>query len=274
MLNIPKLRAEAAKVRERAREERLENFKEYFQTEIIQTLKCDFIKDELQTQKTRINTKHSSRVLNNWQKEGIIPSSADEEGKWRKFSKIENIWLNIVSELRNFGVAIDSIRKVKQQLFDSKVKNFSPFEYAVIHSILKEPILLLVYTDGSVNLTPRTLYYQQTLNKTLLAHICINFNQFVEEVYPNNKMNVIIPEIEGGITDKELKLLFCLRTGNYEWIKVSVKTGDTYLIEAHKKIDSKSKVIDIIKNHAYQDIEIKTVNSKIMCFSSTEKIKI
>lgn len=273
MLDFKKLQDEAPKIRKRAREERLQNLSEYIYDELIQLLETSFVDNELIQKKQRIQPKQSSRVLNNWQKEGIINFSPQDEGKWRKFNKVETIWLDIVSQLRDFGLPLSTIKLVKNQLFESSIKQFSPFEYSIIHCILKEPIILLIYSDGKINLMPLSQYNKQ-INIVHRAHLYINLFQLIVNVFPNNKFDAISPTDGLKLSNKELKLLYYLRTGNYDWIKVNMRGGDIYLIEANRSIDPESKVADIIRNHSYQSIEIKTENYNKVSMTTTEKVKV
>ena len=62
------------------------------------------------------NTFLSSRVLNHWQKRGLIDDERINGKGWRKFSSSEAIWLGIVRKLRKFGMDFDKIKKVKESL--------------------------------------------------------------------------------------------------------------------------------------------------------------
>ena len=63
-----------------------------------------------------IDTGISPRVFNNWKKMGLLPQESTER-KWNKFSFTEFIWLKIVQELREFGLSIEKILKVRKLLY-------------------------------------------------------------------------------------------------------------------------------------------------------------
>ena len=58
----------------------------------------------------------NSRQLNYWLEEMKLLPEKEERG-WRKFSFVELSWLKIISELREFGVGFDIIKKLKEDLF-------------------------------------------------------------------------------------------------------------------------------------------------------------
>lgn len=59
----------------------------------------------------------SARVLQNWYEKGLLPYEKSK-GKYHHFNFIELIWLFIVEELRSFGMSLENIRRVKEQLFE------------------------------------------------------------------------------------------------------------------------------------------------------------
>ncbi|KAA3437676.1 hypothetical protein [Rufibacter hautae] len=59
----------------------------------------------------------TSRVHNNWRSLGIIPD-AEEDGKRTYFDFIQYLWIQIVKDLRRFGLPLETIAVVKDYLFD------------------------------------------------------------------------------------------------------------------------------------------------------------
>lgn len=52
----------------------------------------------------------SSRVLNHWAGQGLIPIEVREKNQKYNFNFLEWIWLNIVKELRDYGFSLDKIK--------------------------------------------------------------------------------------------------------------------------------------------------------------------
>ena len=59
----------------------------------------------------------TSRVHNNWRSLGIIPD-AEEDGKKAYFDFIQYLWLQMVKDLRKFGLPLETIASVKDYLFE------------------------------------------------------------------------------------------------------------------------------------------------------------
>ena len=95
-----------------------------------------------------LKDKPSPRVLNNWVKNGLVKVDENDKGKVKRFDRLESIWLNIVVELRDFGLPLDSIARTRKILFDYQLKGFSLFKFQVLNCILRKPQTLVVYKNG------------------------------------------------------------------------------------------------------------------------------
>src|ERR1041385_3541880 len=57
----------------------------------------------------------SYRLINTWDANGLL--DIERRGTdWRKFSVMDKVWLNIIRELRKYGISLKQILKVKQFL--------------------------------------------------------------------------------------------------------------------------------------------------------------
>jgi len=270
MLDIKRLKEIQTDLDKKAKEEFYENLNE----EVIQFLQSKFFKDHFLA-KTRKQTQQSARVLNNWENEGLIDRINPNEGKTRKFSKGQSIWLDLVSQLREFGFPLEKIKNLRKGLFISPVKKFSPFEYALMHSIVQEAIILIIKDDATFSLIPESLYIEY-LKKTILPpHLHFNLLNLSESEFPNNNFNMeIAVSIKSNLTEQELELIYFLRTGDFESIKIRLKDGLIYLLEGTKKLSNQARIVDILKNADYQNIEIITEQGRVVNIASTIKKKI
>ena len=57
------------------------------------------------------------RNINHWDTQGLLRTQRQEEGKWRRFSFVDYIWLRIVNNLRNLGIPIFLITRLKEEVF-------------------------------------------------------------------------------------------------------------------------------------------------------------
>jgi len=261
-LDIKKLRALTPYFNMRANEEKLVDY----------ILSSERIEKYIEFNRVRKKVDQSSRVLNNWAQLGII--SDPEPGKKRTYNKLEAIWIDLVSQLREFGFSLEKIKSVHDLLFESNIEgsSFSPIKYAIVYSLMIEPYILLVFNNGTINLMSKSKYINYLNDEFILPpHISINFLHVSESEFPNNSFTKFFSAADlTNLTEKELELLYYLRTGDYDNIKVKMNDGEIYLIESSKKVNVDTKVIDIINKNLYQDIEIKVRDGKAVLISTTE----
>ena len=102
------------------------------------------------------DTELTYRAINHYQKLGIIKEIRQNKMSWRKFSGYEFIWLDIIVQLRNFGVRLEDILQLRNKLFvegelgyidKARFINRSYFEEIAssIHSDYK--LYLIVFSD-------------------------------------------------------------------------------------------------------------------------------
>lgn len=266
MLDIKKLKEWQKTFDEGARLEYFEEMKR----ELIDFTNSSFYKSSFIDSKSKKDLKQSSRVLNNWEKEGLINES---DGKWKKYNKIDSVWLEIISQLREFGFSLEKIKVVKNQLFTSKIKRFIPIEYAIIYSVVKSPMILLIDLDGKINLMPKNTYAKRIFSPMPTPFIYFDISSLIRNEFPNNTFDDFINEGE-DISEDELHLLYFIRSGDYENIKIKIENGEILFLEAQKNIEVSEKIFDIIRKKSYQDIEIKRQDGKIVSIKTTEKIKL
>ena len=154
-----------------------------------------------------LKDKPSPRVLNNWVKNGLVKVDENDKGKVKRFDRLESIWLNIVVELRDFGLPLDSIARTRKILFDYQLKGFSLFKFQVLNCILRKPQTLVVYKNGDARILA-TEIYSKLLNKhQLSAHININLDEFIIPEFPRNLMSKDFKISNAFSSNEKLKML-------------------------------------------------------------------
>ena len=98
------------------------------------------------------NTGISYRKLNHWEKNGLIAKELKRAKKgWRKFTIIDLIWMRCAQELRDYGVSITKIVKLRAHLnnflFQSN-SDYPDLEFNVVKVLCGEHILFLIDKDG------------------------------------------------------------------------------------------------------------------------------
>lgn len=76
------------------------------------------------------------------------------------------------------------------------------------------------------------------------------------------------------LSAKEGVVLKMIRDSKYHSITVVKRDGKIEMLEGVERIEEKTRIIDVLKEHNYQNIELKQANGKIVCLNRTVKTKL
>ncbi|MFL0148015.1 hypothetical protein V2598_06745 [Tenacibaculum maritimum] len=76
------------------------------------------------------------------------------------------------------------------------------------------------------------------------------------------------------LSAKEGAVLKMIRDIKYHSITVVKRDGKIEMLEGVERIEEKTRIIDVLKEHNYQNIELKQANGKIVCLNRTVKTKL
>ncbi len=88
--------------------------------------------------------------INYWDKQGIISTHREGDDKWRNFNFMDYIWIKIVIELREFGVPMKKIKKLKEEVF-------SPFDFGDTKALYK---IVMEQLPGILEMSSETEEYK------------------------------------------------------------------------------------------------------------------
>lgn len=267
-LDIQKIKALQPELDRRAQVEQQENWSK----SLLNFLLDGDMIEKLHNEKSRKFTTESKRVIGHWVKEGVISGKQESEGGWYYFNRIESIWIDIVSQLREFGLSLPKIKFIREDLFKEVVSGFRLIDQALMLSILNNPQALIIRSKAPL-IVCSLKNYQESLYDKIAPHILVNLGPIVENAFPESNFEFKESKGVAGLTIEELKLLYFIRTGEYNEIKVTMKGGEIYLIESSRTESINKKIIDIINQANYQNIEIKIQDGKIVHIKSKQQSK-
>lgn len=217
------------------------------------------------------------RQLNSWDDKELLTTERVEENSWRKFSIIDALWIKIIQELRSFGLSTEQIKVAKDSLAygASKHRVAMPIlEFYIAFAIgNKMPVLLLVFKDGVAVPTNYTQYRVAQQLAELENHIQINLNKLLQSLFPDVDLTAnhnadLLPNVD------EMELLAFLRIGNYEKVEIFYKGGKMQVLEGLERLDADKLVMEAIREHSYQKIEVVVENGKTVALNRKVKKKI
>lgn len=215
------------------------------------------------------------RQLNSWEKEGLLKNERDDRS-WRRFSIMEAIWVKVIQELREFGMGWEQIKVAKQSLEWEKdvYKVGMPLlEFYTAFAIgSKMPVLLLVFKDGLCVPANLTQYKIAREFSQVENHLQINLNAILQGFFPTVDLKPKYKH-ETPVSVNEMELLAYLRIGDFEKITVKFNGGEMEKFEGLQRVKAKQRIEEIIREHKYQDIQLKVEDGGVTAIFKTIKKK-
>jgi hypothetical protein len=239
-------------------EEALKELYEDLPKNLIKFSNNNIINDCLYNCKSGIKDEHqtSTRVINSWLNQGVIKIKEEDKGKIRRFNRLENIWLNIVIEARKFGIPLESLTKARTQLLESPIRNFSLLKFGVIETLFKTPKMILITAEGNAKLISFDTYTKWMSKGMYPTHINLKLIDFIALEYPKNALSVDF-KMQNLYEDKnKMKLLYFLKTGDYDHIKLHISDNDVRIIEDSNVLSKNQELMQIISDWNFKKVTI------------------
>lgn len=135
----------------------------------------------------------SYRTINHYDSKGLLLSERSNDSSWRTYNAVEVIWLSLIIILREFGITIKNIQKLKHNIFiDGKYGNIDKaefinqsFENEIADSILaKKELYILIFKDMTYTFHDDTSLkqWQNTIYKNN-PHLNIPLSPIIQKIY-------------------------------------------------------------------------------------------
>ena len=181
--------------------------------------------------------KLSSRVLNHWYQSGIITDDRIDNKGWKKFSFSEIVWIRIVIKLRKFGLDLQRIKKVKEQIDyyntkDSKSKCPLLDFYMLVAITSTIPIKFIVFESGQAEIVKQSdIDIANQLNLINEDFISIDINKLLDKALTKKKVKAdYFNSIKTSDNPLFTQIKESLSKNNIQ--SVTIKTNDKdYLID-------------------------------------------
>lgn len=126
----------------------------------LDVIKADLVSEKTKTEGayekqdfSRAEVGISSRVLNYWMEKDLLPKEAHKEpSKWKAFDLPGAVWVRALARMREFGLSIDKIQDVKQNIYiyDKNSESRILFEYHLALALkTKLDPHIVILPDGS-----------------------------------------------------------------------------------------------------------------------------
>jgi DNA-binding transcriptional MerR regulator len=222
----------------------------------------------------------SYRVLNHWCNKGLIEDNREgnKEGvSWRRFSIFDRLWMEVIKELRGYGVSLDIIKKVREKMSRHIVENsygITNFEYAVYRCKLtsKSQTHLVVFKDGFSEIASELDMESASMIGDWNSYIDINLNNIwgkFSDKFLSSKAKSFI------LADDEFELLVALRLENNSEITVQMNEFGKINMLKKKRLLKTGEIEDYVSSHMkFGESVQKFKNGKCYLMEVVEQVKI
>lgn len=205
----------------------------------------------------------SSRIMNHWQSEGLLPEKCQEEGqKWRLFTIMDLVWVAVLKELRELGLSIPIIKKVKKSIISSFNQcEYGEFEfYTALALFQKVPVEVLVFKDGTAEVATSFEIIDSREGFGLPTYISIPINGILQSIYKELNLKPIYDTHWRDLDEKEVVILDKMKSGDYDEITLIMQEEEIKIKATNRK---KRDLYKIQNEGGDQDILVKMRNGKI-----------
>lgn len=238
------------------------------------------------------------RKINGWDEKGLVSGSRDNaDSGWRKFSIIDTIKLNIISDLRKIGLSTDKIKFVIDGISNSRVSGhdlnnnikhhkFLELEYWYFACLADHKILFLIDDEGSAVFLEENdaLWAYTQMDNSVSPLLILPFFSYVKKITSAFGKNIRIKEettlahlFKNKLTEQEEKILGIIRDQCYEEILIKKSNNENIHIKAKSRRSgnfSDSHIIDLINKKDYQNITVTINGGKKVSLTQEDNIKI
>jgi hypothetical protein len=227
------------------------------------------------------DTPLSYRQINYLDTNGILEDSRDNNKEWRKFSLKELLYLNLIKELRIYGLADEHLRKLKKVFFSKEYRVKSDFAIAAVLGGIKVILVL----NNQASFIFYSLVNYKFLESEEKSHISINLNEVTMDIWEKlggkrieyfdeaNLMSAIIADYK--TSEKESELLKIIRNKEYKTITIRKNGEEVFIVKGEKaEITKEKKLIEMIKQKDFVDINIVKRNGNIVNIKIEDSFKI
>ncbi len=243
----------------------------------------EFVRERLTKPLYKVSeTDATYRAINNWDTNGLLFENKERENGWRKFSLTELVWIHILGELRKIGFRLETLKKLRDDLFmrhnQEKGDFFTTMELSFFISAVlsKQDVILVADSEGRGAFCLTQEYLSSQVIRPLPAsYSIVNINKIIARV--TNK-----PKFEEKNTnffvldDKTVEIKSKMMFDDISEINIKVRDGEMDRINYKSHIKEPEEAINQVRD-LLKDGKMKTVtlyqdeNGKVVSIMKEEK---
>jgi hypothetical protein len=195
-----------------------------------------------------------------------------QEGKWRRLSYIEILWLRIVAHLRSFEIPLEMIRQVREAIcIENFATKISSLTSMVMHTILTRSKFVIILThDGTVKSVDLDkadqsmgfFFRHDLLSKTFL---CVSLTEVMLDSF--RKIDAVVLSELSVLTAPEAEVISLLHADKLKLVTIALGEGrEPGLFELAGDNDKVTVLLDLIWRNGYERITWASTDGRVTYF--------
>lgn len=214
------------------------------------------------------------RVLSHWDQQQLLECERESEKGWRKFNLVEILWLQIIQELRKFGLPLSIIQITKayffERYYDPEATPYLDF-YLIAAMGFNKPVYMIIFPDGKSEFFEYTEYQNALTLQLLGSHINLSINEMLRKIQVSQGTNPQFPKEMPQELDKVFEFF---NKEDFDSATIYKKEGEIDRVELVRKQTKDVKVAEILNQSENQDLCIKKRAGQVIHISQTKITKI
>ena len=197
---------------------------DFYLSEYLEEEGIELFRKKINARRYTVNeTNVSYRIINHWHQKKILPEGSSGTGEWHRFSLIEMTWMKIVKVMRDFGLSLEKIALIREQVmkWHKKTDDYPLYEYYFFEAWIgrSDPYIAILSTGGadigSILEIERGKLCQESYNVLLISlrNILQRIGVTPQEVKERKAYS---------LTEDQISLLSEIRLGGADEVKAKV----------------------------------------------------
>ncbi len=221
------------------------------------------------------------RLINHWADTGLIDDShRDSKKGWRRLSFLDLVWIQVLIELRKYGVPLDLLRIARRAIFEVPERPAivrPDFEYAVANCLSENPnrFLVVFFSDGFAEVTDEATL-ELSIESTLFtpdSYLAVDLNHCCKNVSPKTPLPQF--RVKLALSDEETSVIESVRSGQYDVVEVHSADGKVDRIKCRSRTNKTANQLDdLAKRMKYGEFTVKVQDGKATLTEVVESKKV
>lgn len=224
----------------------------------------------------------SYRQLNHWSVERLIDDNREEGTGWRKLNLVDLVWLRVVKELREFGLSLENLRLIKENL-TSPANDKRNLRAAIVTALMQEESTLIIYPDGKAFAYTALNKHLNTNYDLSVPHIRLPLKKILESLFGVSCEPIKSPSmadlkednpasIAPNLTPRQMRVVELLRENDLRDVFIQFKDGEIEKVRKTKRFEGFKKIVELIQKFQTGDMNVKMNKGKVIFYDVSTQV--